>query len=293
MRVAFGTYLGMPEPETFMGDRDFVGTRRRSDPSAAFGALVDGELVGSNFATRWGSVGFFGPLTVRPDLWDRGVAKALLEPTMRVFEEPGTRHVGLFTFADSERHVHVYQRFGFWPRFLTALMTKRVETQAKRDGSPSSYRELSSSDRESATRACREITETLYKGLDLRSEIEAVAKHDLGDTALLWDGSKLEGFAVCHSGAGTEGGSDTLYVKFAAVRSGDRAAFGRLLDACERLALARNVGTVFAGVNTARHDAYRAMLGHGFRTMAQGIAMHKDNDAGYSRPEVYAIDDWR
>jgi hypothetical protein len=41
--------------------------------------------VASNFATRWGSVGFFGPLTVRPDLWDRGVAKRLIEATMELF----------------------------------------------------------------------------------------------------------------------------------------------------------------------------------------------------------------
>lgn len=41
---------------------------------AAFGATLDGVLVGSNFATRWGSVGYFGPLTIRPDLWDRASA---------------------------------------------------------------------------------------------------------------------------------------------------------------------------------------------------------------------------
>src|SRR5690348_2802273 len=71
MRLAFGTFIGLPDPMTFMGDANYVGTRFHADPTRAFAAEVDGELVGSNFATNWGSVGFFGPLTIRPDFWDR------------------------------------------------------------------------------------------------------------------------------------------------------------------------------------------------------------------------------
>jgi hypothetical protein len=66
MCLAFGTFLGAPEPEKFWSDLDYVGTRWRADSGSAFGAEIDGELVGSNFATSWGSVGFFGPLTVHP-----------------------------------------------------------------------------------------------------------------------------------------------------------------------------------------------------------------------------------
>ena len=55
MRLAFGTFLGLPDPLKFMGDADYVRTRWLADPSAAFGAEMAGELVGTNFATRWGS----------------------------------------------------------------------------------------------------------------------------------------------------------------------------------------------------------------------------------------------
>ena len=82
LHLAFGTFLGLPDPLKFMGDADYVRTRWLADPSAVFGAEMAGELVGTNFATRWGSVGFFGPLTIRPDLWDRGIAQQLLRPTM-------------------------------------------------------------------------------------------------------------------------------------------------------------------------------------------------------------------
>jgi hypothetical protein len=35
------------------------------------------------------------------------------------------------------------------------------------------------------------------------------------------------------------------------------------------------------------------MLAHGFHTDLLGVAMEKPNAAGYNRPDVYVIDDWR
>jgi hypothetical protein len=35
------------------------------------------------------------------------------------------------------------------------------------------------------------------------------------------------------------------------------------------------------------------VLSRRFRVDFLGVAMHKPNEAGYNRPEVYLIDDWR
>jgi GNAT superfamily N-acetyltransferase len=110
VQLAFGTFLGAPEPETFWPDRDLARGRWHAPHVAAFAAEIGGELVGSNFATRWGSVGFFGPLTIRPDLWDRGIGARLVEAVTARFDEWGTRHAGLFTFAQSAKHVGLYQK---------------------------------------------------------------------------------------------------------------------------------------------------------------------------------------
>src|SRR3712207_9250454 len=67
---------GLPDPLAFMGDAGYVRTRWLTDPTAAYAAEVDGQLAGSNFATNWSSIGFFGPLTVRPELWDREIGRA-------------------------------------------------------------------------------------------------------------------------------------------------------------------------------------------------------------------------
>src|SRR6202521_5870070 len=294
MRLAFGTFLGLPDPLKFMGDAEYVRARWLADPSAVFGAEMAGELVGTNFATRWGSVGFFGPLTIRPDLWDRGIAQLLLAPTMDLFDHWGVRHAGLFTFASSAKHVSLYQKFGFWPRFLTALMELPVGSEHNSE-QWTCFSEFSPDEKQSCVQACREVTSTIYDGLDVEREIRAVDAQHLGDTVLTWTGSRLAGLAVCHAGPGTEAGSGKCYVKFGAVRCGPNASreFRRLLDACQAFAAARGATKLDAGMNLARLDAYREMLAAGFRTVTQGVAMQRDADPGYNRPDVFLIDDWR
>ncbi len=293
LRIAFGTQLRMPDPVHAFGDADYIRTRWRADPASAFAAEVDGRLVATQFVTSWGSVGFFDPLSVHPDYWGRGIAQRLLVPTMELFAKWGTTHEGLFTFAESGKHIGLYQKFGFWPRFLTAIMeapTRRPE----RETNASTYSDAARGAREDVLRACAGLTGAVYPGLDVSREIQAIDTQRLGETLLLREGKRLEALAVCHCGPGTEAGSGTCYVKFGAVRPGQKAptTFDRLLDACHDLAASRGLNKVVAGANLAREEAYRAMLARGFRTGFQGVAMEKGR-AGYNRPGVYLIDDWR
>ena len=61
-------------------------------------------------------VKFGQALSVRPDLWNAGIAQHLLAPTMELLDSRGCTLQGLFTFAQSPKHVGLYQRFDFWPR---------------------------------------------------------------------------------------------------------------------------------------------------------------------------------
>lgn len=293
MRLAFGTFLGLPEPTAFMGDAGCVHTRWLADATAAFGAWLDGELVGSNFATNWGSVGFFGPLTVHPAHGNRGIGSRLIEPVIELFDRWGVAHAGLFTFAHSEKHVWLYQKFGFWPRFLTAIMAKPAAPATS--GPLKLYSEVPPDGRRDCLNACRAVTGAVYAGFDLEREIRAADNQGLGDTVLMVDGSDVAGLAVCHTGPETEAGSDTCYVKVGVVLPGPGAAvrFTRLLDACEAFAVAWGLARMTAGVNLGRHEAYRALLDRGYRTILQGVAMERDNRSAYNRQGVYLIDDWR
>ena len=294
VRLAFGTFLGAPDPSTFWNDRDYVYGRFRAPHVAGFGASLDGKLVGSNFATRWGSVGFFGPITVRPGLQDSGIARKLLDRTMAQFHTWDSRHVGLFTFPESAKHIALYQKYGFYPRFLTAVMAAPVTSASPATGW-SRFSDLYETQRAEARASCRALTDKLYAGLDLSDEIRATHEQGLGDTVLIEGAGGLAAFAICHYGPNSEAGADCCFIKFGAVRDSASAErdFGRLLDGCAALARTVNMPTLLAGVNLARIEPYRQLIARGFRTGFQGVAMHWHNDPGYNRPGVYVIDDWR
>ena len=69
--------------------------------------------------------------------------------------------------------------------------------------------------------------------------------------------------------------------------------FEQLLDACDKFASSRSVERFAAGVNMSHHEACRTMVARGFRTDLQLVALHRDNDPGYSRLGIYVLDDWR
>jgi GNAT superfamily N-acetyltransferase len=324
MRLAFGTFLKLPDPLQFMGDADYVYTRWRADPPAAFCAEVQGRVVGSVFVGNWGSVAFFGPLTIHPDYWDNGVAQLLLRQVMKCFESWGARHMGLFTFPTSLKHVGLYRKFGFWPRFLTIVMEKEVNAgggavagggaaggggaRGAVQVSWTKFSDVPSEQREAMLDRCRALTGKVFEGLDVGVEIRSVAKQQLGETVLLWTSDELTGLAVCHCGAGTEAGSGNCYIKFATVHpatTGDLKPgdleFRRLLASVEELAAQRGLQKLSGGVNTARQEAWAAMLDSGWRGKMVGVAMERPNEAGddrpnepgYNRPGVFLIDDWR
>ena len=298
VRLAFGTFLGLPNPLDFMGDRTFMKPRWHSTHVKVIAAREGGRLIGSNVVTRWGSFGFFGPLTVLPEYWDRGVATRLLESTMPIFDRWGLRHTGLFTFPHSAKHVGLYQKFGYWPRYLTAIMTLTPEARqtphAAGGTAPVLLSALKKNQREAAIEACRKLTHKIDKGLDLTGETRAVLAQRTGDVVLTYTHAVLDGFAVCLNGPGSEGGEKTCYIKFGAARGGARAneRFDKLLDACEAFASSRGA-SIEAGVNLAREDAYRRMRARGYRVVVQGVAMHRPHAEGFNRADAYVIDDWR
>ena len=291
LRLAFGTFRGLPDP---FGDSDLVRTRFRAAPEHAWAAEVDGGLVGSVFAARWGSFGVLGPITVDPGHWDRGIGGRLLEPVLDAFERWGLRQAALFTFADSPKHLCLYQKHGFWPGHLTVVTSKRTDASAR-----ASY-ELASNDgsdgRTGVLDEIRGLTDQVFPGLDVSREVEAAIEQRIGDAVLFRGGSALDGVAVCHCGAGSEAGSDTCYVKFAAVRPGKGAdaRFEALLDAGEAYAADSGLGRLVAGVDTGRLDAYRRLLAQGFGIERVGLSMRLRPDApDLDTPAHYVLDDRR
>lgn len=288
-REAFGTAHGAADPARYRQDRNYVRSRWMADPGGAIVAEKDGVVAGSAMAVSWGSVGVFGPLTVDPRFWNRGVAGRLIESILENPRMRDARLAALSTAAGSVSNVRLYQRFGFWPGFLIPILSKPVN--GSQTGAAEIYSHLSEQQKMVVLKECAMLTDTVYEGLDVSHEIRSVDRQGLGDTLLVWNAGRLDSFAVCHCGYGTEAGEGTCYVKFGAARSAD--AFGAILGAAEGLARARGLERLTAGVNSGRRAAYRLLLERGFRAVAHAVAMRRGAAPSYDGSDVLVIDDWR
>ena len=294
MKLAFGTFLGMPSPTEFMGDATYLHHRQKTMPQSTFAAVLEDKIIGSNVATAWGSFAFFGPLTVHPDYWEQKIAQKLIDAALKKFDEWQVSQGGLFTFPSSPKHLSLYEKFGFYPGKLTYIMeqkslTGEIPPQASR------FSQLSPEQQQSALAACRQLTEMIYPGLDLTLEIQAVLNLSLGDTVLVWEETGLAAFAICHCGPRTEAGSGACYIKFAAVRPGKRASqcFEQLMNQCEGFAAGQGLGLLSAGVNTSHIDAVKHLRSRGYRPTLIGVAMHRPDQPGFNRADVFVLNDWR
>jgi len=298
IRLAFGTFMGHGNPEDYRSDARYANPRYNADPSASFVAESDGKIIGSNFGLHWGSVGIFGPLTVHPDYWNRGIGSKLMEPVMRCFEEWKVTHSGAMTFANSPRHINLYRKFGYHPRFLIPVMSKKIESKPITLDSKSTWIKYSEckKNQDKYLDGCKKVANTIYPRLDLGLEIKTIDKMNYGETVILFDENKgIAGFAVCHCGINTEAGNDKCYVKFGAVNVDSEAQsnFKSLLKACEELASAKGLSVLTGGVNAGRYNAYQSMLNQNFSVDFLGVCLHRPNNDAYNIADRFVIDDWR
>jgi len=290
--MAFGTEFGLPEPMKFRGDSDVVRVRFGMYPEGCLVAEDNGEVVGFGMSNRWGSVGLLGPICVNPTHWNRGIARELTKRNVDLFDEWGCTAAGLLTNPTNPRHLRLYQTFGFWPRYLTIVM-------ARAPGEPTSVTcenlTETSRNRETVIDDIRKLSSLAYPGLDMTTEIGAILAHKLGGILFFYEGASLAGYAICHHGAGSEGMSNVLFVKFGLVQQGAaaRERFEKLVHHCLAYGAHEGLSKVIIGTNTARHDAYRMLLDLGFRSEFQGVRMHRPMLDIFDTPDAYAIDDWR
>jgi GNAT superfamily N-acetyltransferase len=298
IRLAFGTFMGHENPEDYRSDARYANPRYNADPSASFVAESNGKIIGSNFGLHWGSVGIFGPLTIHPKYWNKGIGSKLMEPVMKCFEEWNVTHSGAMTFANSPKHINLYRKFGYHPRFLIPFMSKKIEPKSIITNTKFTWAKYSEckEDQDKYLDGCKQVANTIYPGLDLELEIKAVNKMNLGETIIMFNEKKeIAGFAICHCGINTEAGNDKCYVKFGAVKSNSDAQsnFVNLLNACEELAVAKDLSILTGGVNAGRYNAYQSMLNRNFSIDFLGVSLHHPNNDAFNIADRYVIDDWR
>jgi len=292
-RKAFGAFLGIP-PEKFRPSADCLGPRWRMWKNGGLVALDGDRLIGSGLLMHWGAGCILGPLTVDPDAWGRGVARQLAGAMMDIIDAAQFEWAGLFTHPQSPMHVRLYEEFGFSMQRITAVQSKAI-SGAIPLASSALFSTFCEAEKMRCLTSLRALSDTIWPGLDWRREVQSVDHEKLGDTALLWSGDQLDGFAVIHVGKDSEASENEALVKVSAIRHGvgNGKRFSRLLSLIDTAAVHLGSAKVVAGTNTGRHEAYRMMRAHGYRTDVNGVAMFRPAADIYNQTGRFVIDDWR
>jgi GNAT superfamily N-acetyltransferase len=85
-------------------------------------AEVEGRVVGSNFLDERSPVAGVGPITVAPDVQDRGVGRLLMDAVLARADEIGAPGVRLLQAAYHNRSIALYAKLGFEVRELVACL---------------------------------------------------------------------------------------------------------------------------------------------------------------------------
>jgi GNAT superfamily N-acetyltransferase len=161
-----------------------------------------GNLAAFNMVHQSGAEGWMGPLAVRADQQGRGLGKEVVLKGVEWLRERGASVIGLETMPRTVDNIGFYARLGFTPGHLTLTLTldaARHETQLDL------LSRLGSGAKAQALEDCRALLARVLPGSDYSREITLTESLELGDTMLLYDGGRLDGFALAHTAPLVEG----------------------------------------------------------------------------------------
>ena len=291
-------------PRQVFGGAQYVHHRWLMEPWGCFVAEEgDGKIVGAAVAVMWGTVGLVGPVAVLPNYQNQDIGQQLLTACQGFFDENKAVLQGLATYPGSPKHLLFYQKFGYRPRGLVALMARtleRRETSAvARPAKPAvairRYSTLEEAKKKAAILKLRKITNAVYRGMDLGKEVEIVDGLALGDTLLLEKGRDLIGFAIYHTPGMSEAPQGSLYVKFLAIDARHKKTENliALISAIEDLAGDAQLQRVLAPAYTYYWTAYQTLMDRGYHIDFSMVRMKRGKVIDDEDPTALVLDDWR
>ena len=245
--------------------------RLEVDPHGCHVAVSGEEVVAANFSVLRGTLGWFGPLAVRPDAQGHGIAQRLVTECLRASDQRGVRLMGLETLANSPQHVHLYLKLGFRPSWTGISFRGEV-----RDGQMPRGVDVDG--------AIPKL-DYLYPGYDATNDARATRAAKVGVT--LTDG---DGFAICHYVNTLWTDTSIVYVPL--IVAPDRKTFDNLLRAVEAVAREKGKTHIVTQVPGASWTTQEALLEHGYESGGAALRMKRGENLDYDSGSTYYCDDW-
>jgi GNAT superfamily N-acetyltransferase len=230
------------------------------------------RLVAFNIAHRSGAEGWMGPLCVRPDRQLGGLGKEIVFAAADWLKAQGAATIGLETMPRTVDNIGFYSRLGFLPGRLTLTMTADTGPRPRGEPDPATLGALEEPARRERLAEVARLVAALAPGYDFTREIELTLELGLGDVVTTHRGDGVSGFALCHAAPLAEGGGRDE-VRALKVGAADTAALLEVLEAAMAWARRQAVRRLAVRCQTAYDDAYRALVGRGFRVRWSDLRM--------------------
>jgi ribosomal protein S18 acetylase RimI-like enzyme len=248
--------------------RTNVLASREKDPEGCFVAEADGNVVGSIFSRTWGAVGWFGNLVVLPAFQGRGLGKQLISASLAYLRRNPGRRIGLETMPESPHNLGLYLSLGFQARLPTMLLTKPVDGSAADNIGVALWPSGDAGTQQRWLADLQEAAAQICPGLDYSKEIISSARHGLGETLVLIEGTKAIGSSTvslvgCREGSGEECGSVQVLGLHPAHT--DEETFRVLLESSQGLAHTHRKQVLTVWVNARHSWALEHLLASGYR----------------------------
>jgi ribosomal protein S18 acetylase RimI-like enzyme len=272
-RQARGVVISM-QPRT----RTNVLACREKDPDGCFVAEEGGRLVGLVFSRTWGRVGWVGTFAVLPAWQRRGIGKRLLTASLEYLRGamPCGSMIGLETMPESAYNLGLYLRQGFQARLPTFLLSRELEELPGRPAEPAHWSGASAETQTQWLADLQEATGQIEAGLDYRKEITSTARHGLGETLVLMQGTRAIGLSNLWLVSAQENGAEevaTIQVLALHPAHSNGETFQALLDASANLARMHGKEMLSVAVNARYAWALERLLAWGYRVKRTVVRM--------------------
>lgn len=304
INIAFGQFLtgfGIPVDEKEPWPGVTYIEKAKIDQSIALGVRDgSGDIIGVALSSVWGDIAVFGPLAVHPNHQRKGIARVLMDSSLKELKAEGIKKVGLFTFPGSEAHEDLYiKTFGFDKKNLNPVRGKTAEKkELPSENSVVLYSQLGTEERDDVLQKAKVLTAKLDSHLSLSNEIKSTTGKFSETLFVLNKENSICALAVCHYGNGSEAGNKTLLIKFGMGDPDMPGTDKMLLAACENLALEKGMTTVHAGIDASVESERKILEENGFDIEClAGVMMIKDltgdGDTNFNSSKHPAFFDWR
>jgi len=252
----------------------------------------DGRVVGYIFNHICGEFAWFGTFGIHADFRGKSIGKELLKATIEMFHnEFNVKNIGLITMPNSGYNIGFYIKNGFIPKEMILRCSKMIESKDLSISAKDRFTvELvdieKDSDYKHMVNVTKEISDSLYKGLDMSPELQLVRNNKLGTSFLIYEENQIIGFGIIRNKSIFEEEGNTAHIRLLCLKATTSnykdAVEAVLITACKYCA-DNELMEITIDVNTINHEICSFLLcNHNFRVEKTSVTLIMGDENFYS-----------